>query len=89
VRYDPWMTEEQDTVTDRQALKTIFGRVGIVYEENDDPGELPTGYESRLPYNSVLTVTQGAGPLNQGYTDFLTTFFFDAAGTLLCMGAWE
>jgi hypothetical protein len=76
-------------MSDRQTLKTILDGVGIVYEEDNKPGELPTGYKSHLPYNSALTVIQGAGPLNQGYTGFFTTFFFDTADALVCMGAWE
>jgi hypothetical protein len=69
--------------TDRDTLKAMLDRAGIVYKEAPaDPRWDRVG-------PTKIIVVEGEGPNNLGYSSFETSFFFNEDGALLAMGAWE
>jgi hypothetical protein len=77
-------------VTDREQLAAILERAGVVFTIDEESGEVSYGYEKAHAHASMLRVEQSnEHERNLGYTDFVTIFYFDQAGALVCMGAWE
>jgi hypothetical protein len=87
-------------MTDREQIAAILDRAGVVFTTDEESGEVSYGYDKAHAYASTLTVEEShldrtRQPLlrehtrNIGYTGFMTIFYFDPAGMLVCMGAWE
>jgi hypothetical protein len=79
-------------VTDREQIVAILDRAGVVFTTDDDPhaGGAPYGYKKAHAHASTLTVEQSREhERNIGYSGFMTIFYFNEAGALVCMGAWE
>jgi hypothetical protein len=77
-------------MTDREQLAALLERAGVVFEISEEGGEVSYGYEKAHAHASTLTVEQSnEHERNLGYSGFITIFYFDQAGALVCMGAWE
>lgn len=62
-------------MTDYEQLTAMFGFAGIVFETD--------------PERTFVQTEAGAGPKNEGYAGFATTFTFKPDGSLESIGAWE
>lgn len=60
-------------MSDKQTLKAMFERAGIVWEDDDDE----------------ILVLSGCGPQNHGWRDCFATFRFDDLGFLMHVGVWD
>jgi len=69
--------------SDRAILIAMFDRAGVCWE--NEPSD---SWRKRREYTIRVTAAPN-NSANDGYTDFYTTFVFDADDTLLSVGAWE
>ncbi len=61
-------------MTDREVLKAMFDRAGVVWSEDEDG----------------MTVSENdGGEANAGYSYFMAGFGFNEDGSLKYVGAWE
>lgn len=65
----------QRSKSDRDTLKEMLDRAGVVYDETLVPGE--------------LCITAKDGPKNEGYSGFFVCFEFSEDGTLMKVSIWE
>lgn len=86
-------------MTDRDRVKELLDDFGVVYEERqaevyesenypEDP-PWPATNKFHHEYNANITIRAGAGPKNDGYSDFVTVIDFDEEGNFMKWGAWE
>jgi hypothetical protein len=77
-------------MTDREQIAKILENAGIVFTISEESGEVSYGYQKAHAYDSSLEVEQSDKHIyNLGYSGFVTVFYFDEVGKLVCMGAWE
>lgn len=74
-------------MADIDTIKAMLDRAAVVYEV--DEGAIHWSADVSRGAATAITVCQGDGPNNIGYGQFSTSFFFNAAGDLTHMGAWE
>lgn len=75
--------------TDLEAVRSLLGRAGVVFEEHDRPSYVHDSNYGDLASGITISAIQGAGPKNHGYFAFKTELYFDQAGALLGLGAFE
>lgn len=69
-------------MNDREILRAMFDRAGVVYDDEDE-GELTV---ERLGGRKARWTAETT---NLGYSGFFTVFTFNAEGALVSVGAWE
>ena len=73
-------------MTELEQFRAMCTRAGIVFTE----GMMVSEGGRQIPHCvTVLQVLQGDSKKNLGYVFFFTELYWDKAGKLLAMGAWE
>lgn len=66
-------------MTDLETMMSMFNRAGVLFSREDH-------LDKRI---TTLTLTEGDGPKNLGYSGFIVDLEFNEAGELQTVGAWE
>lgn len=77
--------ESKATETDEEVLMKMLTRAGVVF----DTRKAVPQYEIESSVARVIEVTEGEGPVNFGYSGFVTSFYIRDDGSLEGVGAWE